>query len=579
MKRFLIPIILLGSLHLNAQTLFTYGNKKVSRQEFLQAYNKNGNGEQATEKDYRDYLELYINFKLKVQAALDKKMDTLPGQIAELQGFRNQIVETYLNDDSSMRSLVAEAFLRSQQDIHLAHILIPFPSENPQDTLIAYKRAMDAYNELTKGTDFGNVASIYSADTFALTRQGDIGYITVFTLPYLLENLAYSTAPGKFSRPYRTKTAYHIFKNIDQRKAVGKIKAAQIQLLFPPVATAERKARIKQQADSLYTALQKGASFAAMAEQFSNDNQTYQQGGEMPEFGVGTFDPAFERAAFALDKNGAISKPVLTSLGYHIIKRLALIPVNSNKDSAAAMDALKRQVLDDPARINIARVATVKKARKSTGLDRKSYDEARLLNYYRDHLEDFDPAFAEQMKEFKEGNLLFEIMQSRVWGKAAGDTAGLKRYYLAHQANYRWPPSADVIIFTGKDSATISSVRASVSINTNGWRDILKPYEETVQADSGRYELTQLPAQNPSSLRSGVITQPEQYPAAGGDWGFLFIKTLYSGNQPRSFDDAKGFVLNDYQAHLENAWLKGLKRKYPVKINEEVLKGLGSVTR
>src|SRR5690606_4734648 len=116
MKRFLIPVILLSSLHLQAQTLFTYGDKKVSGQEFIQAYNKNGDGRQATEKEYRDYLELYINFKLKVQAAMDKKMDTLPGQIAELQGFRNQIVEAYLNDDSSMRSLVSEAFLRSQQE-------------------------------------------------------------------------------------------------------------------------------------------------------------------------------------------------------------------------------------------------------------------------------------------------------------------------------------------------------------------------------------------------------------------------------------------------------------------------------
>ena len=568
MKKLVILLCFFPCVSPTAQTLFTYGKHAVSRQEFLQAYNKNNNGQQATEKDYRDYLDLYIRFKLKVQAALDKKMDTLPNQEAELQSFRNQIIGNFMNDDSTVRKLVREAFIRSQKDIHLAHIFIPFATDNSSDTLMAYRRAIEAYNELKKGTDFGNVASIYSADTFAISRHGDIGYITVFNLPYELENLAYSTPPGKFSAPYHSAIGYHIFRNIEERKAIGKIKAAQILLQFPPNASAETRNKMKLLADSLYQALEDGASFPALAAQFSNDNLSYQLGGEMEPFGVGTFDPVFEKSVFGLTKDGAITRPLLTNLGYHIVKRLAMIPVNT--DSAEAMADLKRQVLND-GRVNAARAALVKKAYEQTRLNKEVYDEARLLDYYRDHLETYNQAFAAQMKEFKEGNLLFEIMQSRIWEKAAEDSTGLKKYYLAHQAEYYWPASADVIIFTSKDSATATAARAAIAINTPAWRDLLRSFENSVQADSGRYELAQLPVRDTLALHAGAITSPLLNPIDKA-WHFLFIQKKYPPGQPRSFEEAQGFVLNDYQEHLENEWIKALKKKYPVKINEEVLK-------
>src|SRR5215831_18138920 len=103
--------------HVTAQPLFTYGNKSVSKEEFLKAYNKNNTNEKTNEKALRDYLDLYTKFKLKVQAAYDLKLDTLPSQQAELQNFRSQLIQNYLNDESSMNFLIDEAFDRSQKDI------------------------------------------------------------------------------------------------------------------------------------------------------------------------------------------------------------------------------------------------------------------------------------------------------------------------------------------------------------------------------------------------------------------------------------------------------------------------------
>src|ERR1700761_8525192 len=154
---FFVLFLLLSSLH--AQTLFTVDGVAVTKEEFLKAYNKNNNNLKPTDKSYRDYLELYIRYKLKVKAAYDARLDTLPGQRTELQNFRAQVAETYLRDENSLDKLVKEVFERGQKDIRLAHILFALPKNAlPVDTLKAYEKAMAAYALLKKGRKFSDVA-------------------------------------------------------------------------------------------------------------------------------------------------------------------------------------------------------------------------------------------------------------------------------------------------------------------------------------------------------------------------------------------------------------------------------------
>src|ERR1700761_4761946 len=110
-KRFTLCIfflLLLSGIH--AQTLFSVDGTSVTKDEFLKAYNKNNNGQKPTDKSYRDYLDLYIRYKLKVKAAYDAELDTLPSQRTELQNFRAQVAETYLKDQNSLDKLIKEVF-------------------------------------------------------------------------------------------------------------------------------------------------------------------------------------------------------------------------------------------------------------------------------------------------------------------------------------------------------------------------------------------------------------------------------------------------------------------------------------
>jgi peptidyl-prolyl cis-trans isomerase SurA len=645
MKNFIRTSFLLAattvSIASSAQTLFTYGSKTVTKEEFLKAFNKNNTSEAVNEKALREYLDLYVPFKLKVQAAYDLKLDTLQTQRAELQSFRNQLMQSFLTDASSLSELVKEAFDRSQQDIRIAHIFIPFQGDSAGMQARALQQAQNAYKELQQGKDFGEVAIVYSSDPAVKINRGDLGYITVFSLPYELENVAYNTPLNKFSEPFRTKAGYHIFKRTAERKAVGKIKVAHILLTFPPDVTEAGKKVIAQRADSVYNALVKGADFAALALAYSNDNFSYQQGGEMPEFGTGRYEAPFELAAFSLQKNNDISKPVLTQFGYHIVKRISANPVITDKNNRTYLEDLERQVQVD-ARMEISKKAFLQNVLKTIGYKKANYKsedlwaytdsiltnkpvpantvingpmtlfsftkqkitvqdwlafrrsvggvdritsgksqqelldyyvELAALEYYRNHLEEYNKDFAFQVKEFKDGNLLFEVMQRKVWERASTDSAGLRKYFNNNRNKYWWENSATAVLFTTLHDSLARDVQSKLKNGIANWKSIVEGYEGNVIADSGRFELSQIPAPPNVVFTPGNMTSPVKN-ETDGSVTFAYIIRNFPQREARSFEDARGYVINDYQQYLENAWVIELRKKYPVTINQPVFSSL-----
>ena len=162
------------------------------------------------------------------------KLDTLAGQITELKNFKSQIVDQYINDEISLNQMAKEAFVRSQRDLRVSYIFVAAPKNaSPADTAKAWQKIQDAYKALNSKKDFGETALQYSEDPNVKENRGDLGYITVFDLPYAMETVAYKTTPGKFSPVFRTNGGYIILKTTAQRPAEGLIKIAQILIIFP----------------------------------------------------------------------------------------------------------------------------------------------------------------------------------------------------------------------------------------------------------------------------------------------------------------------------------------------------------
>jgi peptidyl-prolyl cis-trans isomerase SurA len=551
-----------------AQTLFTYGRHAVSKNEFLQAYNKNNTDSAVARVSYADYLELYLRFKLKVQAALDAHMDSTAAQHAELKSFRNQLSEGFLKEDASIDLLTDEAFQRSLKDIHLSQIFVPADKSAPTDEInAAQEKINQAYKRLQNGESFDAVAADY--------QHGSLGYITAFVLPYAVETIAYSTPPGKYSIPFQTGAGFHILRNDGERPAVGAIRVAHILVAFPPDSTTEKNKLLAQRADSIYKALQDGASFSDLAQKLSDDHLSYMTGGEIPDFGVGRYDTDFENAAFSLKHDSDISKPVRTAFGYHIIKRIQRIPViedPQNKDWRAVIR--ERVTLSD--RMQVAHSILVQNIRKKIEKNASPADlatDSSVLNYYRDHLENYEPEFAAQMKEFSEGNLLFNIMQQKVWDAASSDSSGLRQYYDQHKDKYQWENSADALIITALNEEFTDKARENLKDHFESWRQWTDESNGMIQTDSGRFELSQIPVVERTNFTEGLMTAPVINPQDSSRT-FAYIIKLFPQKEPKKFEDARGAVINDYQVYLEEQWISELKKKYPVKINKKVFNSL-----
>ena len=612
-KLFLFFILACFTSGIYSQTLFTYGNNAVSKDEFLRAYNKNKTAVTDKAMALREYLDLYIKFKLKVKAAKDIRIDTLSSLANDLQNFRTQIEESYLNDESRVNALTQEAFNRSQKDIHVEYLFFPLK-------------------------DYTDSAAVEQIHKLLKANWNDFGFITVFNLPYGMENIVYSLNPGDESKPYRAKNGYYIFKNVEERKAVGKMKAAQILIAVPEGAKEEDKNNALKIADSVYHALLAGADFSEAAKNMSNDKMTYMSGGLMPEFGVGKYDPLFENKVFALQKDGDITPPFQTLFGYHIVKRLSGTEIPQDKNNDSYLYTLKQQVLQDNRitsskekfvndilkklnykkniaikendlwkltdsflvtnkvsghysgqtplfsinnqNIKVSDWLTFVKDYKTSGSYKgesnkelmNKYISTTALENYKKRLPEFNPEFKYQLQEFKDGNMLFEVMERNVWNKASNDSTGLKNYYNQHKIKYTWNESADAILISCSNEKIANEVAEQIK-KGKSWKQVAEENISQVQTDSGRYELTQIPAKPNTKFVEGMVTEP-LVNENDGTATFVKILRIYPANQQRSFEEARGLVINDYQNFLEEKWIEQLKKKYPVKVNEKVFQSL-----
>ena len=440
---------------------------------------------------------------------------------------------------------------------------------------------------------------------------------------------------------YRSKNGYHLFKNIEERPAAGKIKVAQILIAVPPNADDEQKNKAFKIADSVYNSLLAGADFSETAKAVSNDKTTYMSGGVLPEFGTGKYEPLFESKALSLQKDGEITAPFQTSFGYHILKRLGHTPVPQDKNDAEYLASLKQQVQQD-SRISSAKEKFLKDIlktlgyKKNAGINEKdlwritdsfivsnkkitaaNLNEKTLLysfnnnrvtvadwlkfakNYksnsglykdesygelmkkyisftafenYRKKLEQYNPDFKYQLQEFKDGNMLFEIMERNVWSKASADSAGIVKFFNQNKTKYYWKESADVVLISCANEK-IAKLAAEQLKSGKSWHEITGDNSSQVQTDSGRYELTQVPVKLNSTLTAGTVTEPI-INSADSTATFVKIIHVYPAHQPRTLEEARGLVINDYQNLLEEKWIEQLKKKYPVKINEKVFQSL-----
>lgn len=329
------------------QVLMNIAGENITKSEFLGVYQKNNTkGEAIDQKSLDEYLDLFINFKLKVKEAEVLGLDTVKSFRDELGGYRKQLAQPYLIDENANMALLEEAYNRKGEDIRASHILIKVDKNAlPADTLAAYNKVMQIRKRLLKGENFGKVAAETSDDPSAKDRtqegrivagnKGDLGYFTVFDMVYPFESGAYKTKIGDVSMPVRSEFGYHLVKVTDRKPAMGKAQIAHILFLFPKNATAADSSAVKNKAAEAYKKLLAGTDFAEVVKEFSEDKGTSDKGGVLPWFGVNRMVPEFIEHIGKIKQAGDYTAPFQTSFGWHIIKLIELKPIGTFEENKA----------------------------------------------------------------------------------------------------------------------------------------------------------------------------------------------------------------------------------------------------
>lgn len=293
--------------------LMKVGSSTVTVNDFKYIYEKNNNTlADYSSKSLNEYIDLFTKFKLKVEKARQLELDTLPELKNELAGYRKQLANTYLMDKEVTETLLKELYERMQSDVSFKHIFIGVDSKSsPEQKKSAKIRMYDIKSKIVGGMSFEEVAQQYSEDKLTASNGGFMGFYTA-KLPdgfYELETALYTTSPGEVSDIVTSSIGLHLVKVVEKRPSRGKISISHI--LLPT--------NDKNLADSLYNELMNGANFKDLVKNYSIDKNTVRGGGRLSPFGINTYDPVFENAAFSLDKTNKYSKPVLTKAGWHVI--------------------------------------------------------------------------------------------------------------------------------------------------------------------------------------------------------------------------------------------------------------------
>ena len=567
------------------ETLMTINGKPVSAEEFLYIYEKNNQAGAIDPKTMDEYLDMFINFKLKVTEAEAQGIDTTEAFKKELKGYRAQATPKYLQDEQAMDSLIEMSWHHMAKDRRAAHIAIQCPmSADSAQQAEALAKINEAYERVTIGKmvnmgkttklkgkykamavrqpveAFDAVAREQSPDPAVQGTGGELGWITPFRYVYPLEEAVYNTELGKISKPFRTQYGWHIVL-IEEERDHKEVKASHIMKMVPdPTMDAEKKALI----DSIAKIITP-ENFAEIASRESEDRGSSMRGGELGWFGKGQMVKPFEDATFALAE-GQISAPIRSQYGWHLILKegeRGIQPLDSMRTQ------IQRQVLRDE-RSKEADKSFIRKTRIEYNLPAEMTD-AEVKAYADEHLEAKYPELKNLVQEYHDGILLFEVSLREVWDKAAKDTAGLEAYFKAHKKGYTWDaPRWKGYLIQAKDK---NSAKAAQAIIKSANPDSIQSYiAKRVNCDTVTYV----------KVQHGLWEQGKN--AAVDKFGFKDKKAEFTPNEelplvvclgkklkaPETWSDEKGKVTTDYQDYLEAAWIKTLREKYPVVINQDV---------
>jgi peptidyl-prolyl cis-trans isomerase SurA len=612
-------------------SLFSVNRKDVSADEFIYLYRKNHQKakDDFTKDKIEEYLSLYTNFKLKVEEARKRGMDTTAAFKKEFNQYKEELRKPYLPGNNLTDSLVKMTYNRMKEEVRASHILVSLsPDATPSDTAKAYAKISEIRTRILSGEDFAKVASESSEDPSAKTNFGDLGYFTALQMVYPFESAAFTTPVGEVSKPVRSRFGYHILKVVDKRPTRGEVEVSHIMVR---TGDSKNNDQAKNIIFEVYDKLQAGVAWAELCKQYSEDPSSKENGGKLNPFKVGGMSnvPEFERVSFELEKPGQISDPVQTQYGWHIIRLERKIPLASFEEMTPT---LRSRVMRDE-RSQISKQALQTKLRKDLGLvefisvkndvlaaadttlqtaewvpvlkkpqvlasglfelNKKIFKVNDFLKFaiksqkpnsqepqrYLEQL--YNNYIDEQMMIIQEENILQKNPEYKYLLNEYYEGILLFEIMEKEVWNKASEDSVGQYRYFEKNAAKYqASDRLKGTFYSTPQKDLIDPLK--VLVDQGDHQkILEFVSKNKIKSESGYYKKADKailqqvkwekgvYPVENNGMYYLaWIKEILPAGQ-MSFEEARPTLISDYQNFLEESWVSELRKKYPVRVNEK----------
>jgi peptidyl-prolyl cis-trans isomerase SurA len=525
-RKVILPLLILVSLVLSSCApkhadivVAKFDDQQIKMNEFEKMYAKNAGNYEAAKKDslskLKNFLDLYVDFKMKLRDAYVRGFDSNTELMQELQDYKKKVGVSYILEKQLVEPGLKQLYDRRKYELRVSHLMIRPDSKGDE---AAKELAEAILDSIKHGADFSTMVSKYSADTYSKNLGGDIYYVTAGLLPPSFEDAAYATPVDSiYPEVVHTRYGYHIIKVTDRRTRIPQIRASHILVNYNnpegKVDTAYAKAKI----DTVMQKIKNGEDFAKLAEEYSDDTGSKKKGGDLGFFSRRMMVKEFDEAAFNL-KPGEVSDIVQTNFGFHIIKLTEQKPYPSFEEDKeelekifkqtryqdeynSLVDSLKNKygfklnqdtydtVLKDADSVKVGGtimnyddvkdkslftyngnnsidVSTVmdrmssERSNMNRLINKELMDDAinkvagdSLLAVAAMHLDETDPEFAALMDDYKNGIYVFKLQDDEVWSKINADSSKLYDYYLKNKENYNWPDRINFSeIFSKNDS-------------------------------------------------------------------------------------------------------------------------------
>ena len=517
---FILSFLISSFFSLNAQEVVSeFGKYEITLDEFEHAYAKNVGGWDNAMKqdisDYKNFLDLYVKFKMKLRDAQVRAYDRDPDLMNELKDYQKQVGVSYIIEKKINEPGIKQLFERRKEEFRVSHIMIRPDSLGEE---AAREKAEAILDSIQNGASFEEMAAKYSDDKFSGPNGGDIYYITAGLLPYEFEDAMYSLKAGEvFNGVVKTRFGYHLIKVTVRQHRYPKVKASHILITYHNAEGKIDSVAAKATADSALAELKAGLPFEDLVEKYSDDTGTKEKAGDLGYFERRMMVKEFDEAAFNMDV-GEISGLIQTNFGYHIIKltdKMDTQPFESEVENLknifnkqryqhereVLIDSLKKKynfAIDetvlklfvensDSLRFGMAHPKLneisdnvlftyadnkitvsdfLQMTNQNSKITGKPMDnsaevtnainvlaEDMLLEEEAMNLDKTDPEFAQLMNDYRDGIFIFKIQEEEVWNKVKMDSADIYNYWDANKDKYSWPERISFSeIFSTKDS-------------------------------------------------------------------------------------------------------------------------------